>query len=214
MSKSKIKAYVVGGGFHNARWISRDVICAPTLAMADVVVLPGGGDWNPKLYGEKPHRRTFFIDQVDESQIFGFEAAVELGKPIVGICRGAQLACIKAGGKLIQDQLQSNYHSIDTVAGPLIVSSLHHQAQYPWMIPDDDWDLIGWSFSKSAFHHDADLNELVNDKAPANNKEVEIVFYKKINALAIQSHPEMQEFHNPETSFCRKLVEAQLKNKL
>ena len=70
----------------------------------DAVVLPGGYDPNPLLYGENPGRSMGFIfPEVDEHQMAAIRIADAAGKPMLGICRGLQILNIAFGGSLHQD---------------------------------------------------------------------------------------------------------------
>lgn len=77
---------------------------------ADVVrqvaglLLTGGGDVNPALYGETPHE-TFQPSEPgrDEYEIALVRAAMDAGLPIFAICRGMQVLNVALGGTLIQD---------------------------------------------------------------------------------------------------------------
>lgn len=74
------------------------------LSRVDGLVLTGGGDVDPQLYGEVPHD-TF---QAAESGRDSFEialarAAVAKGIPLLAICRGMQVLNVALGGTLVQD---------------------------------------------------------------------------------------------------------------
>lgn len=70
----------------------------------DAILLSGGYDPNPLLYGENPTRRIDFIyPEVDEHQLKAIRCASAAGKPILGICRGLQILNIAFGGTLYQD---------------------------------------------------------------------------------------------------------------
>ncbi len=74
------------------------------LARVDGLMLTGGGDVDPTLYGEVP-LATF---QSAESGRDAFEialsrAAVASGIPFLAICRGMQVLNVAMGGTLIQD---------------------------------------------------------------------------------------------------------------
>jgi len=74
------------------------------VAAMDGILLTGGYDPNPLLFGENPNRRLDFIfPEVDEHQLAVIKAASELGKPMLGICRGLQMLNIAFGGSLYQD---------------------------------------------------------------------------------------------------------------
>lgn len=70
----------------------------------DLVVLTGGQDVQPFRYGEERHPRcgAGFRARDDFDFALMFAARAE-GKPIVGICRGAQALAAFFGGKLCQD---------------------------------------------------------------------------------------------------------------
>jgi putative glutamine amidotransferase len=68
------------------------------------VLLTGGGDIDPRLYGEEPDA-TFDPAEVRRD---GFEIdlvlrAIERDLPVLGICRGAQVLNVACGGTLVQD---------------------------------------------------------------------------------------------------------------
>lgn len=68
------------------------------------IVISGGGDVDPALYGEEPH--ATIRDVNSERDAFEMEIAhraLELGLPVLGICRGMQLLNVLLGGTLIQD---------------------------------------------------------------------------------------------------------------
>lgn len=71
----------------------------------------------------------------------------------------------------------------------ITVTSDHHQAQYPWGMPTTSWKLLGWTKNLCEFHEGENRAEMVNGLVPGGT-EVEDAYYKRINALAIQSHPE------------------------
>ncbi|MCX7633348.1 MAG: gamma-glutamyl-gamma-aminobutyrate hydrolase family protein [Turneriella sp.] len=123
-------------------------------AELDGLVLHGGADVAPESYGEKPLRPEWQGDRVrDLYEIALFEAFRRVEKPILGICRGAQLINVALGGSLYQDintalpnafkhrdwQIyDQNFHEVEFVPGsylerlfgrgPHKVNSVHHQA--------------------------------------------------------------------------------------
>lgn len=113
----------------------------------DALVLSGGGDIDPVLFGETILNDTVNIDAIRD----GFEVPLirafrDAGKPIFGICRGAQVINVALGGTLYQDlpeQLGFVHfdmklrHYVDTAEGSILrelfgarlrVNSTHHQA--------------------------------------------------------------------------------------
>jgi putative glutamine amidotransferase len=70
----------------------------------DGLVLQGGADVSPASYGEAPLRAEWAGDRLrDEYEMELLHEFVEAGKPVLGICRGAQLINVAFGGTLYQD---------------------------------------------------------------------------------------------------------------
>jgi putative glutamine amidotransferase len=71
---------------------------------AQALLLTGGGDVNPALYGEEPHPTFQASDPGrDEFEIALVTTALDAAIPILAICRGMQVLNIALGGTLIQD---------------------------------------------------------------------------------------------------------------
>jgi putative glutamine amidotransferase len=74
------------------------------VADLDGLVLQGGSDVAPQTYGEMPLRSEWSGDAVrDRYEIDLVEECLRQRKPILGICRGAQLLNVALGGTLYQD---------------------------------------------------------------------------------------------------------------
>ncbi len=70
----------------------------------DGLLLTGGEDVDPKLYGQSPHEKLGPVNRTrDDTEIALVHAARALRKPILAICRGPQLLNVALGGTLIQD---------------------------------------------------------------------------------------------------------------
>ena len=115
------------------------------------LLLSGGPDIDPRLYGEEPDPDAGLKlnRPLDNLELRILEYALERDMPVLAICRGMQLLNVAFGGKLIQDipghnseridgSWQSSYHTIYIAPGskvaPVIgmaglfkVNSLHHQ---------------------------------------------------------------------------------------
>lgn len=74
------------------------------LARVGGLMLTGGGDVDPSLYGEAPHT-TFQAAEPgrDQAEIDLVRAAVAAGVPVLAICRGMQVLNVALGGTLVQD---------------------------------------------------------------------------------------------------------------
>jgi putative glutamine amidotransferase len=70
----------------------------------DGIILTGGDDPAPHLYGEEPLQGLGQIEyERDLAELEVIRLARELKKPILGICRGMQIMNVAFGGTLIQD---------------------------------------------------------------------------------------------------------------
>lgn len=70
----------------------------------DGLLLSGGNDVDPTLYGEDPHQKLGYIEAGrDAYELKLIDYALEQGKPILGICRGAQILNVHQGGTMYQD---------------------------------------------------------------------------------------------------------------
>ncbi len=70
----------------------------------DGLLLPGGADIEPSLYGRKREEKCGKPNELrDKNEIAIFNAFVKTSKPILGICRGFQLINVIYGGTLHQD---------------------------------------------------------------------------------------------------------------
>jgi GMP synthase-like glutamine amidotransferase len=134
---------------------------------------------------------------------------------MLGICRGAQLICALSGGKLVQHQENPKFthetHVYDS-EDSIIMTSTHHQAQYPWRLNKDDFKVLAWTHNVSPFHFNGDNQEL---ELP-ENKECEVVYYKLTKGLGIQGHPEIvQDFQShPMIKWCLKTLRLFMKDEL
>jgi putative glutamine amidotransferase len=70
----------------------------------DGVLLTGGGDVDPVLYGEERHPTVSDAEPGrDEFEIDLARRAMETDLPLLAICRGSQVLNVAAGGTLVQD---------------------------------------------------------------------------------------------------------------
>jgi putative glutamine amidotransferase len=69
----------------------------------DGLLLIGGPDVDPELYGEELHPACYGIDRVrDEFEIALIRAVLDRGVPTLAICRGIQILNVALGGSLDQ----------------------------------------------------------------------------------------------------------------
>jgi len=157
----------------------------------DVVVLHGGEDVSPHYYNQNPGP---YMDKDVPSQRDKFEwacinKAVESGAALVGICRGAQFLCIKAGGSLVQHvDNHCGQHLVKLLDGRVITTnSIHHQM----MIPTINSVILGWAETPLSKRYCGEHTTITMPCEP------EIVLFPHIRALGIQGHPEMMGYKEP-----------------
>ena len=73
------------------------------LKRIDGLILSGGGDIDPALYGGLPHETIYNINiERDQSEIRAVQYALSSHLPLLGICRGIQVINIALNGTLIE----------------------------------------------------------------------------------------------------------------
>jgi putative glutamine amidotransferase len=176
---------------------------------AQGLVLAGGVDVDPKLYGEKrgpntdrPH------EERDRHELALLEQAVERDIPVLCICRGYQLMNVFFGGSILQDidgeghkwhdddTLSSRYHEVIASGGMVAgvygdgqtvqVNSRHHQGVTP--------ELVAKGLTVTATSGDGFVEALES----AENRWV----------VGVQWHPERPEMHPDSDSLWLAFVQA------
>lgn len=73
------------------------------LSAAGGLLLPGGADVSPGHYGATAHPTTKTEEGLDDLELALTTACLQLGKPMLAICRGIQVLNVALGGTLVQD---------------------------------------------------------------------------------------------------------------
>lgn len=181
----------------------------------DVVILEGGNDISPTLYGQKMGGWTrHVLEHRDKFEVMAAKQVHEAGGAIIGICRGAQLLTALAGGKLIQHVTGhvSGNHPIRTFDNRCIeASSCHHQMCAPMNV---EHKLIAWSEDAQSEQYLGEKDEDVHNYLDSvMGLEPEILWYPTWRGLAIQGHPEYMHEKHVYVMYCRKLVRDLIFNK-
>jgi putative glutamine amidotransferase len=85
-------------------------IASQTLELLDGLVLSGGGDVDPSLYGEDNSTALLVDAEADAWEIALVRGAAAHRLPTLGVCRGAQIMAVAFGGKLVQDLPPESQH--------------------------------------------------------------------------------------------------------
>lgn len=174
-----IAAIEAAGGTGEAKYLS-----APDLSY-DGLLLAGGGDIDPALFGQE-NQGSRDIDRArDEAELALLDAFCGAGKPVLAICRGHQVVNVWLGGDLIQDlgsdlnpfhqkEEGDQIHLIRAAEGSL----LHR--------------LYGPVFPVNSSHHQA-LGRLGRGLTAAARSEsgvIEAVKHDSLPLISVQFHPE------------------------
>ncbi len=158
----------------------------------DAIMLSGGHDVNPLLWGEEPHKDLSEIStQRDAFDYNLIKYAREQGKPILGICRGYQIMNVFFGGTLWQDisKIPEFYIKHNQKAK---TSEVTHSV----LIEKDSclYPILGEKVLVNSYHHMAIKEPAPNFKvmAKAPDGVIEMIEDRRKNfMLGVQWHPEM-----------------------
>lgn len=75
------------------------------LRRTDAVVFHGGGDIDPRHYGQEATEESLYgiVADHDAMELAMVRAAIDADKPVLAICRGMQVLNVALGGTLTQD---------------------------------------------------------------------------------------------------------------
>ncbi len=166
----------------------------------DILVLTGGGDISPHLYGEKPIKGISWSDKRDSYE----RSMIDLYKdcPKIGICRGGQLLNVWSGGSMWQDtdRHEGSHKSYDIKAQKAFkTSSLHHQM----MKPGQGADVL--LIADNSTYVEGSTGVLY--KAEQHYDDVECIYYPETKSFCYQGHPEIGS-EEEKTWFFQKIQET------
>jgi putative glutamine amidotransferase len=161
---------------------------ADVIASADGLLLPGGGDVLPSLYGEAAHP-SFSAAEAgrDDYELELARRALEANLPLLAICRGAQVLNVACGGSLLQ-------HIPDQI-GTLVN---HELREPPHAIAHDVWVTSG-SLLESLMRE-----RLEGDTCAVNSRhhQAPAALGKGLVASATAPDGVIEAIENPSKRFC------------
>ena len=150
--------------------------CSALAQRCDALLLSGGGDVHPALYGQTCDTSAHLsIDPVRDGEEQGlFEAFAARNKPILGVCRGIQVINVLCGGTLFQ-------HLDD-----------HSDACHPITCSARLAALVGSAPMVNSYHHQAcnRLGQGLRLAARAPDGVIEAIWHESLPILGVQWHPE------------------------
>ena len=161
----------------------------------DGLILTGGGDVDPALWGG-PTETSFGVSRErDDFEIALLETALDADVPVLAICRGIQLVNVALGGTLVphlrwnegdehskrRDDRAAPVHVVDCAEGSLLAG------------------LYGERAKVNSFHHQAvdrpGTGLEITGRSPDGS--IEAVEHRSRRLLGVQWHPEMMEPTEP-----------------
>lgn len=167
------------------------------LARVDALILAGGADIDPALYGAAPHPKTVSgsLRVRDEVETALARRALELDLPLLGICRGMQIINVALGGTLLQHIPDEVGHSEHRRNPGSFVNSDHDVRLAPGSLAGR---AAGEELHAVKSHHHqavADVGEglEVTGRSVLDDLPEAIELPERRFALGVQWHPEADE---------------------
>ncbi|MEU4227644.1 gamma-glutamyl-gamma-aminobutyrate hydrolase family protein [Nonomuraea sp. NPDC026600] len=158
------------------------------LEAVDGLLLAGGGDVHPSYYREEASAELDEVNRTrDEAELAALEWMMSHRRPVLGICRGAQLMAVATGGSLIQD-LPTLGHSGHKDPGGGYAARSHPIRTKPGSLVGE---LLDGLTEVNSHHHQAvrDPGQILVPTAWSEDGIIEALEAPRL--LALQWHPEV-----------------------
>ncbi len=166
--------------------------CERIISTIDGLIIPGGGDILPELFGEETHPKVIYaLKEVDLFEMELIRLARKHNKPLLGICRGAQLINVAFGGTLYQD-IPSQYK--DEVCHVQSWNNIDHPMHKVYLEEDSNlYKIFGETvLDVNTLHHQSvkDLGQGLRIVGKAKDGVVEAIETEDGMIIGVQWHPE------------------------
>jgi putative glutamine amidotransferase len=171
----------------------------------DGLLLTGGGDVDPRHYGQAPSPDIGGVDaDRDDWEMALVHQALGLGMPVLGVCRGCQVLNVALGGTLIQHLPAHSSLPHLVVERESLVHTVHIEA-CTQLLAVEGADQIG----VNSVHHQAvaEIGDGLRATAWAEDGTVEAIEHLTHTAIGVQWHPENLLDHAPHLALFEWLVE-------
>ncbi|BCY14460.1 gamma-glutamyl-gamma-aminobutyrate hydrolase family protein [Actinoplanes sp. L3-i22] len=179
-------AVTLAGG--RAVLLPPDDLDADVLRVLDGLLLAGGPDLAPELYGERPGPHTVTHPERDAGERALLDAALERDLPILGVCRGMQLLVAAHGGTLHQHLPDVLGHERHRVA-----PGVYHEHEAVFTPGSRIAGLMGDDLTINCFHHQgvADPGKLTVTGRAEDGLPEAVEDPARRFLLGVQWHPEV-----------------------
>ncbi len=159
---------------------------AEKAALADYLLLPGGGDITPAFFGQENHGSRNIDTELDIMQLRILEEFVAQKKPVLGICKGLQIINIHFGGTIKQDIETADSHKW------VGYDQTHFVYHCGLKRTDFFYQLYGSSTLVNSAHHQAvdTLGAPLLPVCRAGDTVIEGIMHTSLPIIAVQWHPE------------------------
>jgi putative glutamine amidotransferase len=170
-----------------------DAVAERVLDGLDGLIITGGKDVDPSVYGQEPHPETDEPRRDRDAWEFALlDAALRRPLPVLGICRGAQVINVALGGTLHQHLPDVVGHTNHQLGDAVYSTSVVHTVPGTRLAT-----LIGASTDAQCYHHQA-IDQLGQGLVVSARDEEGVVEAVEMDrekhpdkwVLAVQWHPE------------------------
>jgi putative glutamine amidotransferase len=180
------------------------------LQQVDGLILAGGGDIDPVIYGGDEHPTIYSVDaERDEFELALAEMVIAEGLPVLGICRGMQVLGVASGGNLVShvpDRFGDDIlHRLDNPRRPTSHTvEVNAQSRLARVLKVTSTEVTSW-------HHQA-VQSVSSGWSPvafAPDGVIEAIEHQDHPwAVAVQWHPELLSDCPAQKALFHALVEA------
>lgn len=155
------------------------------LKLCDGIMIPGGDDINPRMYGEEIEGNYSSTKARDDFEPLVVDYCVKNNVPFLGICRGIQIANVTLGGTLSRD-IKNHWQQQPYDVSSHNIKIINNDDNFKDVFMNDDYKVNSM--------HTQCINKLSNQLeilAVSGDDIIEAVKHKEQkNFLAIQWHPD------------------------
>ncbi len=190
LPKEYVEAIIDAGGIPYLLPPS-DLSAVEVIDGMDAVILTGGGDLHPSLYGGQHHETMYNFDSVrDTFELEIAEHAIQQQIPCLGICRGSQVINVALGGTLYEhlpDYLGDTVKHRAQPRNPILHNvTLNRQSRLFQIMGEEQ-------FSVSSYHHQG-IKQLAKDLTAVAHSPDQLIEAYELSShpwlIGVQWHPE------------------------